>query len=89
MKNKIKAIYDVFGCVMEGNLAQRFFYNVYEFLLYNDTESFLKTLDYRKNIAEKNKSAEEYHVFKYMLQLLKQKYPHKIKTLSPHLLPCT
>ncbi|GAB3200078.1 hypothetical protein ABID22_003064 [Pontibacter aydingkolensis] len=82
MKNKRTAIWEVTGYNLGKEIARKYFFNVYEYILYNDTKSFLQTLDYKKNLEANDKTYEEYLVFKYMLRLLKEKHPQKLTILN-------
>ena len=85
---KKRAVYEMLGQQFKPEAARKFFYNVYEFLLYNDTEGFLKTMEYRLKIDRTAGYSEDYLVFKFMLQYMKTKCPSKIAMLlpeSPHL----
>lgn len=87
---KKRAVYETLGRHLQPEAARKYFYNVYEFLLYNDTEGFLKTMEFRLNIDRTEGSAEDYLVFKFMLQYLQAKHPSKISMLLPkqiHLAP--
>lgn len=86
MENKIKAVYEQLGYVLKPEIAKKFFFNVYEFLLYNDTEGFLKTLEYRMDLDSAAKADEDYLVFKFMLQYILIKHPKKVVMLHPELI---
>lgn len=68
---------------LKRKTARKFFLNVYEYVLYNDYECFMDTLDYRMNLEEPKKAREVYHVFKFMLGHLKNSNPQKLLTLCP------
>lgn len=82
---KKRAVYEMLGQQLQPHAARKFFYNVYEFLLYNDTEGFLKTMEYRLNIERTEGSEEDYLVFKFMLQYMQAKHPRKISMLLPEM----
>lgn len=84
MENKKRAVLEVLGYNICKKTAHKFFFNVYEYLLYNDTQSFLKMLDFRKSMkGPEDKSLEDYHIFKYMMQLLLSQNPGKLTALFP------
>jgi hypothetical protein len=83
MENKSIAVLEVLDYELDNELAAVFYYNVYEYILHNDNELFLKIIDYRMNLKFMNRPAEEYHVFKFMLQMMLKRYPSKLKMLSP------
>jgi hypothetical protein len=85
MKNKVTAVFDVLNYVVNPRMATKFFYNVYEFILYNDTDGFLNVLDYRMGLGIEKKPAEDYFIFTYMLRYLQAHHPNKISMLSPKL----
>ncbi|WP_299708037.1 hypothetical protein [uncultured Pontibacter sp.] len=83
MKNKVNAVFDVLDCVIDTRMATKFFYNVYEFILYNDTEGFIKILDYRMGLGVAMQSEEDYFIFRFMLRYLQTHHPAKIIMLCP------
>ena len=83
MENKRKAILEVLGYNFEKATARKFFFNVYKYILYNDTDSLLETLEYKRKIAGADKSRQGYLVFKYMLRLLLVRHPERLVSLSP------
>jgi hypothetical protein len=83
MEQKYKAIAEVLGYHLKPRYVRKYFYNVFRFLLYQDTAGLLQTLDYRGTLNENEKQQEVYLVFKFMLQLLKKKHPSQLFNLCP------
>ena len=84
MQDTRKAISEVLGFTMGKAAAKKYFYNVYEYMLYNDTNSFLETLDFKMTLTENCKLRESYKVFRFMLGLLNDKNPSKLLSLCPN-----
>ncbi|MEJ8803829.1 hypothetical protein [Pontibacter sp. H249] len=84
MKDSKEAVFDALGIEIGTASAKKYFYNVYEYMLYNDTPSFLETLNFRINLPEHEKENEEYYVFKFMLKLLKKRNKNKLMSLCPN-----
>lgn len=85
MQNKVSAVFEVLDCVLGPKMATKFFFNVYKFILYNDTEGFLKILDYRMGLGKAKQPEEDYFIFRYMLRYLQTHYPAQITMLCPSL----
>ena len=83
MENKSYAVLEVLGYELNDELASIYYFNVYEFIFYNDGELFLKVVNYKVNFINVNQTTEEYHLFKFMLQLMLKNYPSKLRMLSP------
>ncbi|WP_266205251.1 hypothetical protein [Pontibacter kalidii] len=83
MDNKKRAVEEVLGLKMSSVKANKYFMNMYRYLLLTDTQSLMETLDYRRTLKSPNKSVEGYNVFKFMLRLFQNKKPGKLRTLFP------
>ncbi|WP_242929297.1 hypothetical protein [Pontibacter vulgaris] len=82
-ESKKRAVREVLGCKINADQAKRLFINVYEFILYNDTQCFLEVLDYRMKINLAGSGPEDYYLLKYMLQKMEQYYPSKLASFKP------
>jgi hypothetical protein len=78
-----RAVQEVMGLNLSRKAAHRYFFNVYEYMLYNDSENFMRTLDFRMNLEEAQRQEEGYHVFKFMLKLMRRNKPQKLLALCP------
>lgn len=83
MGNLRKAISDVAGVELKPRCARKYFYKVYHYLLYQDTAALFETLDYRHSLCKEEKQQEHYFVFRYMLQLIKEKHPRQFNSICP------
>jgi hypothetical protein len=72
--NKVKAAFEELGCVLEAAYAKRLFQKLYIYLLYNDPAGFSGILEYRMRLAPVEKSREDYLLFRFMLQLMREKH---------------
>lgn len=83
MENKRQAVQDVLGLKLRKDTSRKFFFNVYEYLLYNEPEDFLEVLNFRMGMKVTEKPHEDYHLFKFMLQLLLKRNTAKLLSLCP------
>ncbi len=72
--NKVKAAFEELGFVPEATYAKRLFQTLYIYLLYNDTASFSGILEYRMSLPPVEKTREDYLLFRFMLQLMREKH---------------
>lgn len=79
-----RAVKEVLGVQLKPKHVKKYFYNVYSYLLYQDTAGLLKTLEYRSTLDKVEKSREIYLVFRFMLRHLKEKHPRKLASLFPN-----
>ncbi|WP_266205255.1 hypothetical protein [Pontibacter kalidii] len=80
---KKRAVMEVVGLDLSRKAAQKYFINVYEYMLYNDYESFMLTLDFRAKLEDEQRQEEAYHLFKFMLKRLLSSKPQKLLALCP------
>ncbi len=83
MKNLDQAVNEVLGHQISTLQARKFFFNLYEYLLLNDTDTFLDTLDYKMHLLANDNEAIRYNVFKYMMQNMVGKNRKKLIALCP------
>jgi hypothetical protein len=81
MENLTKALNEEMGVEVQRKSAEKCFYKVFSYLLYQDTTSFFETLDYRNSLKKEQKPCERYFVFRYMLRLIKKRHPRQYQTL--------
>ena len=84
-ENEERAVYEVLGKRLKPRYVRKCLLSVYKFMIYYDRESLYQLLDYRDTLVDDEKASESYHVFKYMLELLKEKHPAKLARLRSQL----
>lgn len=84
VQNMKRAVKEVLGVQLKPRHVKKYFFNVYSYLLYQDTAGLLKTLEYRSTLDKIEKPREVYLVFRFMLHHLKEKHPSKLVSLFPN-----
>ncbi|MBX0331819.1 hypothetical protein K3G39_01065 [Pontibacter sp. HSC-14F20] len=85
MENLRNALIDETGTEVKESSVKKCFLKVYSYLLYQDTASFIETLDYRKSLSREERKRERYFIFRYMLRLIKRKHPQQCECICPKL----
>ncbi|PKV75094.1 hypothetical protein BD749_0031 [Pontibacter ramchanderi] len=83
MENLRCALVEETGTAVKRESARKCFYKVYSYLLYQDTDSLLATLDYRESLGREERKRERYFVFRFMLRVVKSKHPKQYGRLCP------
>lgn len=83
MKNKRQAVLEVLGFELKEEVAAVYYFNVFEFVLYNDCELYLDAIEYGSAVMAGSQAKKEYQIFKFLLLEMRKRYPTKLHMLRP------
>jgi hypothetical protein len=85
MKGRSHVVLEELGYELNEASAAVFYYTVYEYILYNDSDLFLEIIDYGSTIQNTPPALNENYIFKFLLRIMRKRHPSKLEMLRPML----
>jgi hypothetical protein len=87
MKNKRQAVLEVLGFELKEEVAAVYYFNVFEFVVYNDCELYLDAIEFGSAVIAGSQAKKDYQIFRFLLLEMRKLYPSKLRMLIPAPVP--